>query len=169
MAVRQKYHTMKKYVKITFIILRIFLGGVMISSGAGKFFKPISNSTEVIKKVNDETISANTMTLQKVLYIGGLKQTGYFWQVVAFCELLFGIFLIFYRSYFLGSLFLLPITLQIFLFHLFLEPDEIGELVYCGLLFAANISLIFIEKNRWERLFKKPKLKKNILTEFIGH
>jgi uncharacterized membrane protein YphA (DoxX/SURF4 family) len=153
---------MKKYVKITFIILRFFLGGVMISSGAGKFFKPISNATEVVEKVN------NTITLQKVLYIGGLKQTGYFWEVVAFCELLFGIFLIFYRSYFLGTVFLLPITLQIFLFHLFLEPDEVGELVYCGLLFAANIALIFVEKNRWKVLFKKPETKKNIINEVTG-
>jgi len=159
---------MKKYTKITFIVLRLFLGGVMISAGAGKFFKPISNATEVVEKINDETISSNTMTLQKVLYIGGLKQTGYCWEVVAFCELLFGIFLIFYRSYFLGSLFLLPITLHIFLFHLFLEPDEVGELVYCGLLFAVNIALIFMEKNRWKGLFKKPESLKNIICEVTG-
>jgi uncharacterized membrane protein YphA (DoxX/SURF4 family) len=159
---------MKKYTKITFIVLRLFLGGVMISAGAGKFFKPISNVTEVVKKINDENISSNTMTLQKVLYIGGLKQTGYFWEVVAFCELLFGIFLIFYRSYFLGSLFLLPITLHIFLFHLFLEPDEVGELVYCGLLFAVNVALMFMEKNRWKGLFKKPESLKNIISEVTG-
>jgi uncharacterized membrane protein YphA (DoxX/SURF4 family) len=159
---------MKKYTKITFIVLRLFLGGVMISAGAGKFFKPISNVTEVVKKINDENISSNTMTLQKVLYIGGLKQTGYFWEVVAFCELLFGIFLIFYRSYFLGSLFLLPITLHIFFFHLFLEPDEVGELVYCGLLFAVNVALMFMEKNRWKGLFKKPESLKNIIGEVTG-
>jgi uncharacterized membrane protein YphA (DoxX/SURF4 family) len=159
---------MKKYTKITFIVLRLFLGGVMISAGAGKFFKPISNVTEVVKKINNENISSNTMTLQKVLYIGGLKQTGYFWEVVAFCELLFGIFLIFYRSYFLGSLFLLPITLHIFLFHLFLEPDEVGELVYCGLLFAVNVALMFMEKNRWKGLFKKPESLKNIIGEVTG-
>lgn len=159
---------MKKYTKITFIVLRLFLGGVMISAGAGKFFKPISNVTEMVKKINDENISSNTMTLQKVLYIGGLKQTGYFWEVVAFCELLFGIFLIFYRSYFLGSLFLLPITLHIFLFHLFLEPDEVGELVYCGLLFAVNVALMFMEKNRWKGLFKKPESLKNIIGEVTG-
>lgn len=140
----------------------------MISAGAGKFFKPISNVTEVVKKINDENISSNTMTLQKVLYIDGLKQTGYFWEVVAFCELLFGIFLIFYRSYFLGSLFLLPITLHIFLFHLFLEPDEVGELVYCGLLFAVNVALMFMEKNRWKGLFKKPESLKNIIGEVTG-
>jgi uncharacterized membrane protein YphA (DoxX/SURF4 family) len=159
---------MKKYTKITFIVLRLFLGGVMISAGAGKFFKPISNVTEVVKKINDENISSSTMTLQKVLYIDGLKQTGYFWEVVAFCELLFGIFLIFYRSYFLGSLFLLPITLHIFLFHLFLEPDEVGELVYCGLLFAVNVALMFMEKNRWKVLFKKPESLKNIIGEVTG-
>lgn len=159
---------MKKYTKITFIVLRLFLGGVMISAGAGKFFKPISNVTEVVKKINNENISSNTMTLQKVLYIGGLKQTGYFWEVVTFCELLFGIFLIFYRSYFLGSLFLLPITLHIFLFHLFLEPDEVGELVYCGLLFAVNVALMFMEKNRWKGLFKKPESLKNIISEVTG-
>ena len=31
----------------------------------------------------------SSITLQKILYISGAKQTGYFWQVLGICELLF--------------------------------------------------------------------------------
>ena len=159
---------MKNYIIILSFILRVFLGGVMISAGAGKFFKDSPTSKEVIQKVTSESIISKPLILQKVLYIDGLKQTGYFWEVVAFCELLFGIFLVFYRTYFLGALFLLPITLHIFLFHLYLEPDEVGELIYCGMLFFVNIMLIFIEKKHWQVLIKKNGTYKSVLCEIIG-
>ena len=33
---------------------------------------------------------------------------------------------------------------------------------------SANIALIFVEKNRWKGLFKKPETKKNIINEVTG-
>ena len=160
---------MKKYIVTISFIFRLFLGGVMITSGAGKFFKSSPTSKEVVEKVNTDSINSNPQTLQKVLYINGLKQTGYFWQVVALCELIFGIFLILYRTYFIDALFMLPITLHIFLFHLYLEPDEVGELIYCGLLFIINIVLIFTEKDKWKNLFNKIGPYNNIVCEVIGN
>lgn len=145
---------MKKSIRIAFITIRLFLGGVMISAGAGKFLKHIPSSSEVVEQITTEVNSANKLELQKTLYINGLKQTGYFWELLGLCELFFGIMLLFRRTYFLGALFLLPITLHIFLFHLFLEPDEIGELLYCGVLLIINILMIFVEKNRWKNLIQ---------------
>ena len=50
---------------------------------------------------------------------------------------------------FIGAVFLLPITVHIFLFHLFLEPDALGELLWTGVLLAINITLVLRE---WKRL-----------------
>lgn len=160
---------MKKYTLTISLVLRLFLGTIMIIAGSGKFLKTSPTPIEVVEKASNEDIMSSKSTLQKVLYINGLKQTGFFWETVAICELLFGIFLILYRTYFLGALFLLPITLQIFLFHLFLEADEIGELIYCGFLLLINITLIFIEKERWKSLFSKFGPTKNIFREIYGN
>ena len=160
---------MKKYTLTISLVLRLFLGTIMIIAGSGKFLKTSPTPIEVVEKASKEDILSSTSTLQKVLYINGLKQTGFFWETVAICELLFGIFLILYRTYFVGALFLLPITLQIFLFHLFLEADEIGELIYCGFLLLINITLIFIEKDRWKSLFSKFGPIKNLVSEIYGN
>ena len=160
---------MKKYTLTISLVLRLFLGTIMIIAGSGKFLKASPTPIEVVEKASNEDIMSSKSTLQKVLYINGLKQTGFFWETVAICELLFGIFLILYRTYFLGALFLLPITLQIFLFHLFLEADEIGELIYCGFLLLINITLIFIEKDRWKSLFSKFGPIKNLVSEIYGN
>ncbi|MEZ4855463.1 MAG: DoxX family membrane protein [Gelidibacter sp.] len=148
---------MKKSISILFIILRLFLGGFMIYGGIQKFEKPIPTSIEVLEKANKFSSPEKESTLQKILYISGAKQTGYFWQVLGICELLFGFLLIIQGTGFLGALFLLPITLHIFLFHLFLESDEVGELIQTGVLFAINIALVLKEKEKWKHLlWMKP-------------
>lgn len=143
---------MKKYINILFIALRLILGGMMIYGGIQKFEKVNPSPIEVVKKAEKFSAPEKENTLQKVLYINGAKQTGYFWEVLGICELLFGLLLMIQGTGFIGALFLLPITLHIFLFHLFLEPDEVGELVQTGLLFAINIALILKEKEKWKHL-----------------
>lgn len=143
---------MKKSISIIFIVLRLFLGGFMIYGGAQKFQQPIPKPIEVFEKAQKFTSLEKANTLQKILYISGSKQTGYFWQVLGICELLFGLLLIIQGTGFIGALFLLPITLHIFLFHLFLESDEIGELLQTGALFSINIALILREKEKWKHL-----------------
>ena len=113
---------MKKSISITLIVLRLFLGGIMIAGGIGKFRKPIPTPTEVLQKAESYTSPNDTQKLQKILYISGSKQTGYFWELLGVCELLFGLLLVIQGTGFVGALLLLPITLNIFLFHLFLEP-----------------------------------------------
>ncbi|MFI1744593.1 DoxX family membrane protein [Thalassobellus sediminis] len=143
---------MKLSISVFYIVVRIILGGFMVYGGIHKFEKPIPSPIEVLETANKFSSPEKESTLQKVLYISGSKQTGYFWQVLGICELLFGILLIIQGSGFIGALFLLPITLHIFLFHLFLEPDEIGELIQTGVLFTINIILVLKEKERWKHL-----------------
>ncbi len=143
---------MEKTIAIIFIVFRLFLGGMMIYGGIQKFDKPIPSPTEVVEKAQQFSSPAKENTLQKILYINGAKQTGYFWQVLGICELLFGMLLLLQGTGFVGALFLLPITLHIFLFHLFLEPDELVELLQTGLLLVINIALVLREKEKWKHL-----------------
>ena len=94
----------------------------------------------------------NAPDLNKSLYINGAKQTGYFWELLGICELVFGLLLIIQGTSFIGAVLLLPITLHIFLFHAFLELDEIGELIMTGGLLLANLILVFKEYSNWKHL-----------------
>src|SRR5690554_4743226 len=100
---------MKKSINVLFIIYRLFLGGFMVYGGIKKFAKPNPAPMEVVEKANKFTSPEKESTLQKILYISGAKQTGYFWQVLGICELLFGFLLILQGTGFIGALFLLPI------------------------------------------------------------
>ena len=143
---------MKKSISITLIVLRLFLGGVMIAGGIGKFLKPLPSPTEILQKAESYTSPNDTQTLQKILYISGSKQTGYFWELLGVCEFLFGLLLVIQGTGFVGALLLLPITLNIFLFHLFLEPEEVGELVQWVLFLIINIVLVLHERSKWKHL-----------------
>ncbi|MCM5661681.1 DoxX family membrane protein [Galbibacter mesophilus] len=141
-----------KTVNILFIILRLVLGGLMVYGGINKFEKPSPTPVEVVEKAEKFTQPDKESTLQKILYISGAKQTGYFWQVLGICEILFGLLLLFQGTSFVGALFLLPITLHIFLFHYFLEPEEMGELLKTAALFLINIALVLKEYSKWKHL-----------------
>ena len=147
-----KIKHMNLSISVFYIIIRLILGGFMVYGGIHKFEKPIPNPIEVLETANKFSSPEKELTLQKILYISGAKQTGYFWQVLGICELLFGFLLIIQGSGFIGALFLLPITMQIFLFHLFLEPDDVRELIQTGVLFIINIALVLKEKERWKHL-----------------
>ena len=143
---------MKKSISIIFIVLRLMLGGVMIAGGIGKFLKPLPSPTEILQKAESYTSPNDTQTLQKILYISGSKQTGYFWELLGVCEFLFGLLLVIQGTGFVGALLLLPITLNIFLFHLFLEPEKVGELVQWVLFLIINIVLVLHERSKWKHL-----------------
>lgn len=110
-----------------------------------KFSKEIPKPIEVVEKANKFIAPEKVETLQKILYISGAKQTGYFWQLLGICELVFGILIIIPRTRLIGAIFLLPITLHIFLFHLFLEPEELPDLIMTAGLFFGNILVLLLE------------------------
>ncbi len=143
---------MKKVLNIIYIALRLFLGGMMIYGGLGKFDKPNPTALEVVEKAEKFTSPEKENTLQKVLYINGAKQTGYFWELLGICELLLGLLIVMQGTSFIGAVLLLPITLHIFLFHAFLELDEIGELLMTAGLLVANLVLIAKEYSNWKHL-----------------
>ncbi|PCJ95277.1 MAG: DoxX protein [Flavobacteriaceae bacterium] len=143
---------MNPAIKIAAVLLRLFLGSLMVYGGIQKFKKPTPEPIEVLDRAVKFSAPDDEGTLQKILYISGAKQTGYFWQVLGVCELLFGILLLIQGTGFIGAVFLLPITLHIFLFHLFLEADELGELIKTGIFFLINILLVLNEKNKWKHL-----------------
>ena len=146
---------MKKIINIVYIILSLFLGGMMIYGGSQKFARPIPPPTRMIEQVVKEgpdKLKDNQKVLKIRNYIFGLKQTNYFWQVLGVCELLFGLLLVIQGTGFIGAVLLLPITLHILLFHVFLEPDDTGELIQTGTLFLINIILVAKEFLRWKHL-----------------
>lgn len=145
-----------KPIRFLYILFRLILGSMMFYGGVQKFSKPLPEPVEVVGTAQRFTGPDQKSTLQKVLYISGAKQTGYFWQVLGVCELLFGLLLILQGTSLVGALFLLPITLHIFLFHLFLERDEPMQLLQSAGLFAINVILVWKERKRWRNLLWLP-------------
>lgn len=135
-----------------FIALRLLLGGIMIYGGIQKFQKPVPTPLEVVEKAEKFKEPARESTLQKILYISGSKQTGYAWQVLGICEIAFGLLIALQYTAFIGAVLLLPITLQIVLFHAFLEADEVVKLLQVIGLFAINLTLILMEWPKWKPL-----------------
>ncbi len=137
---------MGKTVSIIYIVLRVFLGGMMVFAGASKLINPAATTAEVVSKIKE--ISLSEHHIEKTIFIDGLQQSGYFFQFLGACELVFGILLVIQITGLLGALLMLPITLNIFLFHLFLEADEVGELVFTAVLLLVNIALVLKEKEK---------------------
>ncbi|GAB4133645.1 MAG: DoxX family membrane protein [Raineya sp.] len=144
-----------KPIAILFIIVRLGLGGVMLYGGYQKFAKPLPPPTEMIEQVEKEgsaKLRADLQKLQRKNYIFGMKQTGFAWQLLGIAEIVGGLLLISQFLSLLGAALVLPVTLHIFLFHLFLEPNEVGELIETTLMFLANLAIIGKEHAKWKHL-----------------
>lgn len=145
---------------IVYVVLSLYLGGFMLYGGYQKFDKPLPAPTQMIASIEKDgaaKLKADVGKLKIRNYIFGLKQTGFFWQLLGVCELLFGLMILSQYMRFAGAVMLFPITLHVFLFHLFLEFDETFELFETGLLLLANCALIGKEYPQWKPLlFIKP-------------
>jgi len=148
-----------KLLKITQIISCLILGGMLLYGGSKKFDKPIPSPTEIIEKVKEGQEIAPTAEILKIKnYIFGMKQTNFFWQFLGFAELLAGILLLSLVFSRIGALVALPITINIFLFHVFLEPDEVGELIQMLGLLLINMFLIASSYKIWKPLVYDSKI-----------
>lgn len=144
-----------KPIAILMIIARLGLGGMMLYGGYQKFTKPTPAPTEMIDQIEKEgsaKLREDLQKLQRKNYTFGMRQTGFAWQLLGIAEILGGLLLISQFLSLLGATLVLPITLHIFLFHLFLEPDEVGELIETTLMFLANIAIIGKEYSKWKQL-----------------
>ncbi|MGS2764317.1 DoxX family membrane protein [Sinomicrobium sp. M5D2P9] len=140
-------------IKIIHIVLRLLLGGMLAYGGIAKFSKPIPEPTQMIEQVqNGEDLTSDIKVLKIRNYIFGMKQTGYFWPFLGVVEFLAGILLLSQVLGILGAIIALPVTLNIFFFHLFLEPDDIRELLQTAGLLAINIWLIIAAYPRWKQI-----------------
>ncbi len=123
-------------IKITIIIIRLALGGLFIYAGVQKFIpKPPRPQTEA-------SVELPPHVLKMKAYIGGLKQTEYFWPMLGVVELIAGILLVSQYLALLGAVLLLPVTLNIFLFHLFLKPQDVPDLLLTTLYLLGNLAII---------------------------
>ena len=150
-------------VKIIKIVFSLILGVMLILGGIKKFEKPSPAPTEIVEKVkNGETVAPSVEILKIKNYIFGMKQTGYFWQFLGIMELLAGVLLLSQVSTLLGAILALPLTINIFLFHYFLEPHEVGELFQMLGLLLISLALIGFSYKLWKPLlFDKSILKLN--------
>lgn len=130
------YKMNRKFIRIFIITIRIALGGLFIYAGVQKFIpKPPRVQTEANRELPAHVVKIKA-------FIGGMKQTEYFWPVLGVAEILCGVLLLSQYLALLGAVMLVPITLNIFLFHLFLEPHETGELAMTGLYLLGNLVII---------------------------
>ncbi len=137
--------------KIFSIALRLFLGGMLFYGGIQKFQKPIPSPNSIIEQVQKGVeVAPNTEVLMIKNYIFGMKQTNYFWQLLGAAELIAGALILSQIFWMLGAIIALPLTLNIFLFHLFLETDEAGELLMTMALLLINIWMIMASYEKWK-------------------
>lgn len=137
------------------LLLSLYLGGCMLYGGWQKFAKPLPDPLKMIQTIEAEgsaSLQADLPTLRIKNYLFGMKQTGYFWPLLGGCELLFGLMILSQYLRLVGAAMLLPITLHILLFHVFLEPTDVFELVNVVVLFGANVCLIAHAFPRWKSL-----------------
>lgn len=147
-----------KAIKIVIIILNLYVGGFMIYGSLGKF-KPTPKPTEIIEKVQKgEEVAPNEDVLKIKNYIFGMKQSGFFWPFLGIMEFLVGFLLVSQVFSRIGAIVALPLTFNIFLFHLFLEAHEMGELLQTLTLLGANIFLIASTYKIWMPLLYDKEL-----------
>ena len=130
--------------KIILILIKIVLGGILIYGGIKKFAKPMPQPDKYLQISAQEKaeVLENPDELKIHNYVFGLKQSGFFWQFLGIAEILAGILLVTQIFSFIGALIAFPQMLNIFFFHLFLEPHEKGELVLMALYLFINIVII---------------------------
>ena len=138
------------------IAIRLALGGLFIYAGIKKFdtpAKPPQPKTEVSQSEPAKAVPAHVVKIRA--YIGGLKQTGYLWPMLGIAEVVCGLLLISQVFALLGAVMLVPLTLNIFLFEVFLGGGDVMEIITHGLYLAGNLLLL---------VYGYPRLKLAFLT-----
>lgn len=132
---------MSKFISIFFIVAQLSLGSLFVYVGVRKFIpNPArkSSSTELV---------AESTKAQMIKFISGLKANSYFWPFLGVVEIVAGLLLISQFFAVGGAILLTPITLNIFLFHIFLKPEDVTGGIMSGLYLLGSI-LIILRKHR---------------------
>ncbi len=134
---------MNKFQNILSWVLSFLLGGFFIYKGIKKhFLSPC--------KVFDET---STIPIEYQQVITHLCESG-FTTFVGFCQVLFGLLIIIPRTRVFGAILLMPIIVNIFLLHFFLDnrPEELVEI---GIPMAFNTAILALTYPKWKGIFGK--------------
>ncbi|NVK35026.1 MAG: DoxX family membrane protein [Rhodobacteraceae bacterium] len=132
---------MKKSIKYFIIAIRIALGLLFVYAGVQKFNKaPAEKPASEEKSVVEKQLPENVVKIKAL--IGGMKQTGYFWPMLGIAEIVCGVLLLSQVLALLGAVMLVPLTINIFLFELFLGGGNITEIFIHGLYLLGNLLII---------------------------
>lgn len=135
-----------KAIKLLIIGIRLGLGLLFVYAGIQKF-KPEEPKATTEVAATAKQLPPNVVKIKA--YIGGLKQTGYFWPMLGIAEIVCGLLLLSQVYALLGAVMLIPLTLNIFLFEVYLGDGDPVELFTHGVYFVANIILLIYA---WPRL-----------------
>lgn len=116
-------------------ILRFLLALVLIVIGLNKFFTFIP-SPEIPENASE--------------FITSLQATGYILPVLGVIEIFIGLLLLFNKWVAFALLALVPISLNVLLYHLFLDIPSIGFAIVVAII---NIVLIYKNWSRYKPLF----------------
>lgn len=122
--------------KIATIIVRVLIGALLLFASVAYF----------LKLFPQPEITGNLKTFNE-----GLAASGYLMNLVKSLELICGLAFISGKFVRLANLVLLPISVNIILVHLFLDPANIGM---GALVFLGNIFLIYSYWDSYKEIFK---------------
>lgn len=131
----EKLTNIFKIMRIATIIIRLLLGALMLFASIAYFFD-----------LMDEQPQAGAMAT----VMAGFAASKYLFPLVKVIELLAGISLVTGKFMKISLLVLLPISVNIFLIHAFLQPKD---LLMGGFPLVANIFLIYTNWNSYKHLF----------------
>ena len=83
-------------------------------------------------------------------FMGAIVATGYLFQLIAVVEVVVGILLVLNRYAPLALVLLAPVSLNIILFHLFLDP---GSMAAGALVTLLNVYLLFAHKAKYKSMW----------------
>tara|TARA_B110000977_G_C11071993_1_gene489837 strand:+ start:284 stop:694 length:411 start_codon:yes stop_codon:yes gene_type:complete len=111
-------------------VIRFLLGLMMVNSGLNKFL---------------HYMEMPEMAQPALDLLGAFGDSGYMFPLIAIVELVAGILLLTKKFTALGAVLMMPITVNIFLVHAFLDPAQVGMSV---VLLLINITLLISERKR---------------------
>lgn len=124
--------------KIVVIVLRSLMGLIFIASSVVVLFGLVEPPEDMPERV--KTFQA------------GMEATGYMLYLIKIVELLCGILLVSGLYVALSAVIIFPITLNIFLYHVFVLPDGLPVAIF---LLAVNLILAYVHRESYRPLFQR--------------
>lgn len=112
------------------IAMRFILGLMMVNAGLNKFF---------------HYMAMPEMTEQAGALMGAFGASGYMFPMIAITEIVAGLMLFSKKFTAMGAMLMMIITINILLFHIFLDP---AGLIMSIVLVAFNAAILYSEKNK---------------------